>query len=63
MTKHLGVTLTKGELQDAMARLDLDEDGTCNFQEFLPWWNNLKKSRHETKFQVRVRAVEHVTIV
>merc|ERR1712100_998043 len=46
----MGLQLSKAELKKAMVTLDKDSDGTISFDEFLPWWEHVRKSGEEMKF-------------
>ena len=39
LCKELGQTLSEEQVQFAMAKLDLDGDGTIGYNEFLVWWD------------------------
>ena len=40
LTHSLGVTLSAGELHEIIEKLDENQDGEIQFEEFLLWWDN-----------------------
>merc|ERR1719498_36021 len=40
MIKDLGGNMTDAEISEAMMQLDKDNNGTCDFQEFVQFWSS-----------------------
>jgi len=50
---HMGFELKPDELKVALQRLDQDNDGGIDFDEFLPWWKDVQRSQEEKSFMVK----------
>ena len=52
LTASLGMALSRKELGVAFERLDRDKSGLVTFDEFLPWWKEVKSRKQTSKFMI-----------